>query len=79
MQIRDGLHVFGQSPEDRLLTDLLVALVRVPRGAGEGPDASLHRALAMDLGLDFDPLNCDLAAPWAGPKPATMSGDALGI
>ncbi|WP_245497640.1 cobaltochelatase subunit CobN, partial [Rhizobium leguminosarum] len=32
MQIRDGLHVFGVSPEGRLLTDLTVALARVPRG-----------------------------------------------
>ncbi|NKM42869.1 cobaltochelatase subunit CobN, partial [Rhizobium laguerreae] len=35
MQIRDGLHVFGVSPEGRLLTDLTVALARVPRGLGE--------------------------------------------
>ena len=76
MQIRDGLHVFGQSPEGRLLTDLLVALVRVPRGAGEGPDASLHRALATDLDLAFDPLNCDMAAPWTGPKPAILGDGA---
>src|SRR3546814_655269 len=31
MQIRDGLHVFGQAPEGRLLTDLLVAIARAPR------------------------------------------------
>ncbi|NKM29423.1 cobaltochelatase subunit CobN, partial [Rhizobium laguerreae] len=36
MQIRDGLHVFGVSPEGRLLTDLTVALARVARGLGEG-------------------------------------------
>ncbi|TAY77315.1 cobaltochelatase subunit CobN, partial [Rhizobium ruizarguesonis] len=48
MQIRDGLHVFGVSPEGRLLTDLTVALARVPRGLGEGGDASLQRAIAAD-------------------------------
>ncbi|AUW43006.1 cobaltochelatase subunit CobN [Rhizobium leguminosarum] len=48
MQIRDGLHVFGVSPEGRLLTDLTVALARVPRGLGEGGDASLQRAIAVD-------------------------------
>src|SRR5207248_508226 len=32
MQIRDGLHVFGKSPEGECLTDLLVALARLPRG-----------------------------------------------
>lgn len=79
LQIRDGLHVFGLSPADGLLTELLVALVRVPRGQGEGRDASLHRALAADLELKFDPLDCDMAEPWAGPKPnalAKMSDEA---
>ncbi|KQS79304.1 hypothetical protein ASG25_12195 [Rhizobium sp. Leaf384] len=51
MQIRDGLHVFGVSPEGRLLTDLTLALARVPRGTGEGGDASLQRAIARDSGL----------------------------
>ncbi|HEX9701343.1 MAG TPA: cobaltochelatase subunit CobN, partial [Rhodospirillales bacterium] len=72
MQIRDGLHVFGQAPEGRLLTDLLVALVRVPRNAGAGADASLTRALGNDLGLGFDPLDCDMARPWPGPRPEIL-------
>jgi cobaltochelatase CobN len=79
LQIRDGLHIFGRAPEGRLLRDLLVALVRVPRGAGEGRDASLHRALAADLGLDgFDPLDCAMAEPWSGPRPAALVGAAEG-
>ncbi|PYE90033.1 cobaltochelatase subunit CobN [Phyllobacterium leguminum] len=130
MQIRDGLHVFGLSPEGRLLTDLLVALARVPRGGGEGADRSLQRAIAADGGvaggippsalpgispsrgeiglhrgsrqshtleserqgssqlisplegemagkpeggirkdIPFDPLDCDMSAPWTGQKP----------
>ncbi len=74
MQIRDGLHIFGEAPSGRLLHDLLVALVRVPRAAGEGGDRSLIRALAADLGLtDFDPLDCDMAAPWQGPKPEVLA------
>ncbi|TCS05076.1 cobaltochelatase subunit CobN [Rhizobium sp. BK418] len=119
MQIRDGLHVFGVSPEGRLLTDLTVALARVPRGLGEGGDASLQRAIAGDVlkkpsptpphkgegltveltavaeikadgatvrpaspshlwggvgeGSSFDPLNCDMAAPWIGPRPAILA------
>ncbi|MEC5289180.1 cobaltochelatase subunit CobN [Aurantimonas sp. C2-6-R+9] len=48
MQIRDGLHVFGLAPEGRLLTDLVVALARLPRGTKPG-EASLHRAIAEDL------------------------------
>lgn len=70
MQIRDGLHIFGQSPEGRLLTDLVVALARVPRGAGHGADQSLQRAIALDLGLDgFDPLDCEMAGLWEGKRP----------
>ncbi len=76
MQIRDGLHVLGETPTGDRLTDLLVALLRVPRGEGEGGDASLHRALAADLGLDgFDPLDCELGAPWTGPRPAALGGE----
>ncbi|KQV27523.1 hypothetical protein ASC97_03835 [Rhizobium sp. Root1203] len=49
MQIRDGLHIFGVSPQGRLLTDLTVALARVPRGLGQGGDRSLQRAIAEDV------------------------------
>ncbi|NQV84653.1 MAG: cobaltochelatase subunit CobN, partial [Rhodospirillales bacterium] len=74
MQIRDGLHVFGVAPEGRLLTDLLVALVRVPRGSINPGDQSLHRALAEDLNLAFDPLDCPLGDPWVGPEPEVLTG-----
>ena len=140
MQIRDGLHVFGVSPEGRLLTDLTVALARSPRGSGEGAGQSLQRAIASDVfgaypplsyrtsppqggrldgasgrpqgnhaanvddeveregrhesisplegemsgrteggNLDFDPLDCEMAAPWTGPRPAILAdlSDAL--
>ncbi|MQU77355.1 cobaltochelatase subunit CobN [Sinorhizobium medicae] len=85
MQIRDGLHVFGLAPKGRLLTDLTVALARVPRGMGEGGDQSLQRAIAADLGLyaaalprtqPFDPLDCVMSDPWTGTRPdllATLS------
>ncbi len=76
-QIRDGLHVFGESPDGRLLTDLLVALVRTPRGAGQGGDASLIRALAEDLGLGFDPLDCVMGDAWAGPRPDALAGEEI--
>ncbi|SEJ21636.1 cobaltochelatase CobN subunit [Pseudooceanicola nitratireducens] len=72
-QIRDGLHIFGQSPQGRLFRDLLIALTRIPRGDGKGKDASLPRALAADLGLDFDPLDCDMSAPWTGLKPDALA------
>ncbi|MEM9581587.1 MAG: cobaltochelatase subunit CobN [Pseudomonadota bacterium] len=73
-QIRDGLHVFGQSPEGDLARDLTIALTRVPRGDGKGPRASLIRAIADDLALGFDPLDCDMAAPWTGAKPDALRG-----
>ncbi len=73
MQIRDGLHIFGESPTGELATDLLVALLRVPRGNEAGAE-SLHRALARDLGLDFDPLDCEAAAAWSGPRPRALLG-----
>ncbi|MCR9214510.1 MAG: cobaltochelatase subunit CobN [Proteobacteria bacterium] len=77
LQIRDGLHIFGRSPEGRQLTDLLVALVRIPRGNGTGKDASLIRALAADLelGEEFDPLDCEMGQLWEGPTPAALSFD----
>jgi len=58
------------------LADLLVALARVPRGAGAGHDASLIRALALDFGVaGFDPLDCAMADAWAGPRPEALAGD----
>ena len=73
-QIRDGLHILGETPAGRLETDFLAALVRTPRGLGEGPDQSLIRALAADLQLsEFDPLACDMAEPWAGARPDVLA------
>ncbi len=71
-QIRDGLHVFGQSPTGRQRADTLLALARFPRGKGAG-QGSLLQALAADLGLDgFDPLDADWAAAWTGARPAAL-------
>ena len=72
-QIRDGLHIFGASPEAGLEADLVQALVRVPRGTAQGADASLQRAVAADLGLDFDPLDCEMAKTWDLDRPAVLT------
>ena len=65
--------MFGRAPAGDQLTDLLVALVRVPRGSGSEGDASLLRALAADLGLaGFDPLDCAMAEPWPGARPEVL-------
>ncbi|KQQ55775.1 cobalamin biosynthesis protein CobN [Pseudomonas sp. Leaf127] len=71
-QIRDGLHVFGESPSGRLRIDTLLALLRIPRGDGRGAHSSLLRALAKAFALDFDPLDCALAEPCAPEKPALL-------
>ena len=77
MQIRDGLHILGETPQGRLRRDLLVALVRLPRQgeSGDPRNNSLLRAMAADLGLTengFDPLDCVLGDPWQGAKPSAL-------
>jgi cobaltochelatase CobN len=74
MQIRDGLHVLGGSPEPRARVDTLVAIARTPRSGGRPGDGSLNRAIAADLGLGgFDPLDGDLGAAWEGPRPEPLA------
>ncbi len=75
LQIRDGLHIFGRSPEGRLRTDLLAALARTPRG-DRPEDASLLRALAADLALEFDPLTSTMSTPWTGPRSDALADPA---
>ena len=75
-QIRDGLHILGQSPQGRQRIDTLVALARFSGGAGVG-QGSLQASLALDLGLDaapggFDALSPDWAEPWCGPRPHAL-------
>jgi cobaltochelatase CobN len=75
-QIRDGLHIFGESPSGRLRIDTLLALLRIPRGDGKGAQSSLLRALAKAFELGFDPLDCALADPWTGPRPAELQSQS---
>ena len=67
-QIRDGLHVFGKAPTGDQERDLAIALLRAPRADGKGGDASLIRALAVDCGVTIDPLDCEMAAAYEGPR-----------
>ncbi|WP_199541256.1 cobaltochelatase subunit CobN [Paraburkholderia kururiensis] len=73
-QIRDGLHVFGHSPQGRERRDTLLALARFPAGDGQGANAGLIDALAKDLGIAdcFDPLTAEWSTPWTGPRPALL-------
>ncbi|ABD05449.1 hydrogenobyrinic acid a,c-diamide cobaltochelatase [Rhodopseudomonas palustris HaA2] len=79
MQIRDGLHIFGRTPQPAQRDELLVSIARLPRSDLKPQDASLHRALATDLGLTdaqggaFDPLTRDLASDYTGPRPAMLA------
>jgi len=70
LQIRDGLHVFGESPAGERLDELLLAIARARRGSVPA-DESLIRALAADLGLG-DPFVLDPAEPWTGPTPKVL-------
>ncbi|KMZ12516.1 CobN component of cobalt chelatase involved in B12 biosynthesis [Candidatus Burkholderia humilis] len=74
-QIRDGLHVFGISPQGVQRRDTLLALGRFPIGDGQAQNASLITALARDLQLGdaFDPLNADWAALWTDPRPEALT------
>ena len=75
MQIRDGLHVFGEAPAPERRTELLRAIARSVRGPGTG-EASLLRALADDLALGIDPLSAPLGEPWQGPRPQALANGA---
>ena len=81
LQIRDGLHVFGQNPNAAQAGELLAQILRTPRGDGDGANASLLRALARDLELtnhgnedddetNYDPLTAIAGENWTG---ATLS------
>ena len=50
LQIRDGLHIFGESPATDLADSLLTQILRTPRNDGEGMNEALPRAIASDLG-----------------------------
>ncbi|MBS3849409.1 cobaltochelatase subunit CobN [Devosia sp. BSSL-BM10] len=77
-QIRDGLHIFGRSPQGDLERDLIVALARVPRGEGAGEN-SLIRALADDLKLGIDPLTAKLGQIWSGPSIVSPAASARSV
>jgi len=75
MQIRNGLHVFGEAPAPERRIELLRAIARSVRGPGVG-EASLLRALADDLALGIDPLSAPLGEPWRGPRPEALANGA---
>ena len=64
-QIRDGLHIYGQCPQEAQLRDLIVAIARHPSSSHVG----LSRAIAQTWNLDIDPLTDDPAKPFQSNHP----------
>ncbi len=74
-QIRDGLHIFGKCPRGKQLRDLIVAIARHPNRHHSG----ITRAIALDLGWDFDPLTDNPVENIVNPStvPCRNLGDAI--
>ncbi|MEA5535499.1 cobaltochelatase subunit CobN [Crocosphaera sp. XPORK-15E] len=54
-QIRDGLHILGNCPQNTQLRDLIIAIARYPSLNRLG----LTTAIAQDFNLDFNPLTAN--------------------
>lgn len=77
-QIRDGLHIFGSSPQGQLRESTLLSLARYPGNVGS--EQGLLNALTADLlpAMDWNPLDMDAAAPWNGLRPAALQQQDAG-
>ena len=83
-QIKDGLHILGETPQGEQLVGLLCALTRLDNGGVP----SLRRSISEALGMDYKELNDRLGAPPDGPlspvldkvdmeTPVRTNGDVL--
>ncbi|PKO83019.1 MAG: cobaltochelatase subunit CobN [Betaproteobacteria bacterium HGW-Betaproteobacteria-11] len=73
-QIRDGLHILGQAPQDEALVDMLVSLTRLPNQDVPG----LQEEMARLFGLKLDMLLEDKGHRVnAGPSLARLAGRAI--
>jgi len=76
-QIRHGLHILGQLPNNAKLADTIVALLRLPRGKDELSEGILHNLVADfklhngDEPESFDPLQ-NTQKTWQGSRPAIL-------
>ncbi len=81
LQIRGGLHRFGEQQDAEKRAESLCALLRLPRGEKGGED-SLLRAISKDCNLKdsnaaFDPLDASrYASVWKEPCPRVLSAYA---
>ncbi|MFV2055640.1 MAG: cobaltochelatase subunit CobN [Thiohalomonadales bacterium] len=72
-QIRDGLHILGESPQGQQQIDSLVALVRNCESEGLATVGILH-AIAADFRFQgFDPLGADHGVAWSHERPARLA------
>ncbi|MGB1360622.1 MAG: cobaltochelatase subunit CobN, partial [Alphaproteobacteria bacterium] len=78
LQIRDGLHIFGNSPTGIQRRDLLIALTRAERNDGKAGNQSLVKAIANDFELGINPLDCDMGETYIGNKPNELLYNELG-
>jgi cobaltochelatase CobN len=62
-QIRDGLHILGQSPENEQLVDMLVSLTRLPNQTVPGLQAELATLFDLNINTLLDHLGCRLDKP----------------
>ena len=63
-QIRDGLHIFGECPQDRQLRDLILSIARSPGKNHLG----ITRSISQSYHLNFDPITDDYSLPFSLPQ-----------
>ncbi len=73
-QIKDGLHILGETPGGERLVGLLCGLTRLDNGGV----SSLRRAVSEALGLDYEEMNDRLGAPPDGPVPPVIGAVDVG-
>ncbi len=83
-QIRNGLHILGQVPEDEMLVDMLQALTRLPNLGVPGLQAGLAALFGFELDKLLNAKGQKLAAVSAqfealAGRPAVTGADALEV
>ncbi|MDP3844342.1 MAG: cobaltochelatase subunit CobN [Oxalobacteraceae bacterium] len=80
-QIRDGLHILGQSPQDAQLVDMLVSLTRLPNQDIPGLQAEVARLFGLQIEMLLDSkgrrLNVVSALGRLAERPVVTRADAL--
>ncbi|RZK55736.1 MAG: cobalt chelatase, partial [Hymenobacter sp.] len=83
-QIRNGLHILGQAPEDEALVDMLQALTRLPNLGVPGLQAGLAALFGLDLDVVLAAKGQRLATVNVGfaelaSRPVVTGADALEV